>query len=305
MARLYSHAMLRGIGPPLLDRRESAIRSVVAEKKKGPTGKNVRVTPARARSAVNARARGSAVARANPVKVTALAPVASVPKRPATPLASAMPLQSVQALTKEARKLKAVEDRRKRQRAEQLLQKIALLKRRIRRDYWLLGDALREILREQLYAVLGHQSFEEMIVKRDLMSVGTARKLILIAEQVSRDDALDLSQEKAYALVQLKDQTPEEDTVADLVRANPVVQGASIADSSARRIKNVSQRMRQAGANDPKARALAAQMDAATAALVRFLQARGVASPRVTSSARSISVTLSLAEARALLESSG
>src|SRR5262245_5423900 len=105
-------------------------------------------------------------------------------------------------------------------RANALLALIERRKQRITEDFYDIGEALRELLRKELYRPLGHASFDALLVARKVMSPAQAYKLVALVDRIPRDEALALGQEKAYALVSYTAATPEADVPAELVRAD-------------------------------------------------------------------------------------
>jgi hypothetical protein len=188
-------------------------------------------------------------------------------------------------------------------RASVLLRQIAARKARIARDFWLIGDALREILRDKLFVALGHQSFEELLSKRTVVSLATAKRLITIAEQVPREQALKLGPNKAYELVRYTEWTDEEDTVAELVKTDALVDGKPVSQASATHVSAASQRLRQKKKpQSATAKELAARMEKGQAALQAFLIAHGVAEPDVERSGRGWNVRISVEQVEGLRE---
>jgi hypothetical protein len=133
---------------------------------------------------------------------------------------------------------------RDRARAEALLALVARRKQRIVEDFYDIGEALRELLRKELYRALGHRSFEEMLRARGVMSAEQARKLVAVVEHVPREQALTLGQEKAYALVAYTAATPEPDVPAELVKADARVGGKPLSKASRRDIEAAAREVR-------------------------------------------------------------
>jgi hypothetical protein len=100
---------------------------------------------------------------------------------------------------------------------EALLSTIERRKARIVEDFYDIGVALKEILDKKLYLHAGFSSFGELLEKRKVMSRSQASKLIAIARAVPRAEAIEVGSEKAYELVRFTEQTPEPDTVGDLL----------------------------------------------------------------------------------------
>ena len=90
-----------------------------------------------------------------------------------------------------------------RRKAERLLADIATRKARITSDFYAIGAALDVIMRERLYAALGHASFDEMLAERKVMGRTQAYKLLAVVRALPKRKATDLGLEKASALAQL------------------------------------------------------------------------------------------------------
>ncbi len=100
---------------------------------------------------------------------------------------------------------------------EALLSTIERRKARIVEDFYDIGVALKQIVDKKLYLHAGFASFGELLRGRNVMSRSQASKLIAIARAVPRGEAIELGSEKAYELIRFTKQTPEPDTVGDLI----------------------------------------------------------------------------------------
>lgn len=98
-------------------------------------------------------------------------------------------------------------------RAQSLLATIGRRLERIVEDFYEVGTALRELQRARGYLALGHPSFRAMIDATGLMSATPAFKLMAVADAMSRDQALALGPERAYAVARLVAATDEPDSV--------------------------------------------------------------------------------------------
>jgi hypothetical protein len=191
--------------------------------------------------------------------------------------------------------------RKQKARALVLLRQIGARKSRIARDFWLIGDALRQLLRDKLYVALGHQSFEEMLLKRDVVSLATAKKLIGIAEQVPREQALALGPEKSHQLVRYTEWTEAEDTVAELVKNDAVIEGKPVSQASTTDVQAATQKLRQKtrpGKQGHKSEL--AEVAAADAKLRAFLKEHGLSSPKLKQKGRTWVLRLSVEDIGAL-----
>jgi len=104
-------------------------------------------------------------------------------------------------------------------RLESLLETIERRKARIVEDFYDIGVAFKEIIDKKLFLQAGYASFGELVDARKIMGKSQAYKLIAIARSVSREKAIEVGSEKAYELVRLTEETPEPDTVDDVLSA--------------------------------------------------------------------------------------
>lgn len=104
-----------------------------------------------------------------------------------------------------------------RRRLESLLETIERRKARIVEDFYDIGVALKEIVDKKLYLQAGVASFGELLDARKVMGKSQAYKLVAIARSVSREKAIAVGSERAYELVRLTEETPEPDTVDDVL----------------------------------------------------------------------------------------
>jgi hypothetical protein len=155
-------------------------------------------------------------------------------------------------------------------------------------------------LRGRLYVALGHQSFDEMLLKRDVVSSTTAKKLIAIAEQVPRAQALALGQEKAHELVKYTEWTEEEDTVGELVKNDARIEGKPVSSATAAHVRVARQRLRQKKPATDRAKAEVARFDAADTKLRAFLRSHGLASPTLARKVRGWVLRLSVDDVESL-----
>ena len=101
--------------------------------------------------------------------------------------------------------------------AETLLARIGKQKVRATEAFYDIGGALRQLLDQKLYAALGYPSFEELLAARDVMDVTQAKKLIEVHRKFSRDRALLVGPEKAYALARYAARTKADDAPEDFI----------------------------------------------------------------------------------------
>jgi hypothetical protein len=115
-------------------------------------------------------------------------------------------------------------------RAEALVALILRRKQRITEDFFDIGEALRELFYKKLYLSIGYPTFEVFIRDRKLFGETQARKLIAIVESFSREQALSLGLEKAFAVITYAAATPAHQ-VPQLVLASGI-SGTPVADLS-------------------------------------------------------------------------
>lgn len=191
--------------------------------------------------------------------------------KPATPSAK---LTTLRKLSKTAALAKNSAEKAKRSRCEELLALIARRKVEIVEAFYDLGEALREIERKELYRALNERSFEALLKKHKVMGLTQAYKLIKIVENVPRDVALGMGQEKAFALVSYTEATQAKDSVAGLVKSNAKIAGVSASKISARAVREASKAERdkrpkssEQKAKEKEHKALAQRLVAAMARL--------------------------------------
>jgi hypothetical protein len=174
-----------------------------------------------------------------------------------------------------ARSAKRVSDEKRAQKLEALVRLIQRRKARIVEDFYDIGEALRTILRERLFA-LRHATFEAFVVEELGLTRSTAFRLVAVVDALPRDKALELGQERS---------TTEADTPLELA-------DAPIARTSANEIKRAAAglRARKTRASAPKAtRDLLAEVAEA-------LRALGLRSPVATLRGKTLTVRAKLPE---------
>lgn len=149
---------------------------------------------------------------------------------------------------------------------------VALIERRKARiveDFYDIGEALRTILREELF-VARARSFRAFCEAELSMDPATAFKLVAVVEGVPREQALALGQEKSYALVTYAAATAEADTPAGLLQANAKVGKRSVREASANEIKGAAAAVRRERAGKRADPALTAAADRIAAAIAKL-----------------------------------
>lgn len=102
-------------------------------------------------------------------------------------------------------------------RGTELLALIARRLERIEEDFFEIGAALKELKEKKLFVAFGYRNFDALLSARIPIGRSQAYKLIAIAERVTREQAIELGEEKAYAIARLVATTPEADTVGSVL----------------------------------------------------------------------------------------
>lgn len=140
-----------------------------------------------------------------------------------------------------------------------------------------IGQALSRLRRDPIPKLLGYRSFGRLCRDRLGISLATADKLILIAERVSRENALRWGKEKSAALV---------DLAIAAGNNGPITKRKLALDPdrvTTREIRAEAKRRRaQRGARTSRGRTVAASEREVAASLERALHREGVKSATVT-----------------------
>ncbi len=132
----------------------------------------------------------------------------------------------------------------RREEAERLVQSILLRRRRIAEEFYAMGLELRELSRPEIYKVLGHASFGELLEKRKIVNRMTALRLISVVEALPIGAAIKLGLEKAYALVRYVEATPAADVAKDIFMRDALVGGKPISEATVREIVEATKQVR-------------------------------------------------------------
>ncbi|MBX7192208.1 MAG: hypothetical protein K1X94_09130 [Sandaracinaceae bacterium] len=146
---------------------------------------------------------------------------------------------------------------------------VALIQRRKTRiveDFYDIGEALRTIRDEALHEARGLR-FEAFVKEVLELPASTAFKLIAIVEQVPRERAIELGQEKSYALVTYAAATAEADSPVSLVTSDATIAGKPVSRASAAEIRAAASATREKQKAPSASRAQAAEDRAILAAL--------------------------------------
>ena len=129
---------------------------------------------------------------------------------------------------------------------------IALIRRRqaqIAESFYDIGEALVRLKRPDVVKAAGHATFRELCEEDLEMSVATADRLVAIVTHVAREDALRMGQQRALALAQLANATPEADSAAQLetkTRKLPSGKRLDLSKASTREIESATRELRAA-----------------------------------------------------------
>jgi hypothetical protein len=133
--------------------------------------------------------------------------------------------------------------------AEELLELIQRRKERIAEDFYDVGIALRRLSRKRMYAAIGYRTFRQLLIARRVMSKTSATKLITIVDAMSRERAVSLGAERAFAVARLIARAEEGTTVDEILARRVSIDGndAVVGELSVRQISRIA-----AGAVPPK-----------------------------------------------------
>lgn len=166
---------------------------------------------------------------------------------------------------------------------------IALVRRRqaqITESFYDIGEALVRLKRPEIVKAAGRATFRELC-ERDLeMSLATADRLVAIVTHVAREDALRMGQQRALALAQLANATPEADSAAQLetkTRKLPSGKRLDLSKASTREIEAATRELRatKPAAKPARGRTTTPQEKETAAALQAALRKNGLERSRV------------------------
>jgi len=138
--------------------------------------------------------------------------------KPKTNGASALP----SALARRATAAASAKVTRLRTEAKALLALIARRKKEITEAFYDVGEALLRLKQRDMVSALGRRSFAEVCEIDAGVSASTGERLVAITQSLTREQALDMGQKKAMAMVTLAAATPEDDTAAGLYRRRSI-----------------------------------------------------------------------------------
>ena len=98
----------------------------------------------------------------------------------------------------------------------------------ITESFFDIGEALVRLKRREVVAAMRCKSFAELCEKHVGMSATQADRLVEIVTNMTREEAIAVGATKAASLVALARATPEDDTVADLLKNGVRIRGKSI-----------------------------------------------------------------------------
>jgi hypothetical protein len=182
----------------------------------------------------------------------------------------------------------AAEAKKKRLLAEArgLVALVSRRKKEIAEAFYDIGEALARLRQEDMLAVLGRRSFAEMCERDAGVSATTGQRLVEITLSMTREQAIEMGQTKAMAMVSLADATPEADTPAGLYRKKAVALpgGKKISPraASANELEEAATRLRQARGGSRRGRTTTPDERASAGRLEARLHALGLRAARVT-----------------------
>lgn len=118
-----------------------------------------------------------------------------------------------------------------------------------------IGLALAELKGEGMAESLGRTGFAEVCEKDLRMAVSTANGLIAIATKMPRELVTALGTDRAQAVLELVEATPEDDTAEEVLRAKlalPSGRTLDVAQASTRDIRDAARELRDANAASEK-----------------------------------------------------
>ena len=166
---------------------------------------------------------------------------ASKKRRPAKKLTTR---RGAQHIARRAARLEA----KNRKRAMALIADITQRKKRIARDFYAIGEALKLLSDPALYHAAGYARFDHLIKGERLMGKTLAYKLIAIVDTYPANTARKLGIEKAYALFAYTEATPAEDLAPQLAESNPRIGETRLERMSVRDLLDAARRARAANA---------------------------------------------------------
>ena len=106
---------------------------------------------------------------------------------------------------------------RNRRIGERLIAEIERRRARIRKEFYEIGICLQQLAAPKIYAALGFASFGELLDGRGLLTRSQAYRLVAVVGGFTKEQALAIGAEKAYALTRYVAATPAEDVAAQLL----------------------------------------------------------------------------------------
>lgn len=124
-------------------------------------------------------------------------------------------------------------------RVEAMIAEIHQLQGNITSGFWEIGRILKDLQDRKLFATLGFETFEELCEARLGLSKAVASKLITVAAQLPKPEAIKIGQERAYAVIAYT-RSPKWNGAldpVDLVRRDaPIVPGKPLSATPVREI---------------------------------------------------------------------
>lgn len=132
----------------------------------------------------------------------------------------------------------------------------------IKETFYEIGEALSVLAETDVYRAMGHDSFEMLLEREKLFARSTAAQLVDISRTYTREQAIELGQSKAYALVRYAAATKTADSARQIVETGEL-DGRPLESLSA---AEITQLRREASSRRPASRAQTPEEKAANAA---------------------------------------
>lgn len=123
-----------------------------------------------------------------------------------------------------------------RARGEALVAEGLRLTARLNRDFWDLGKLLATMHAESTHVTLDFESFDALATERLGIKRSTAYKLMAVAEQLPRAQAVALGVDKSYKLTQFAERTPAHDTARTLAETDALIAGKRVSEMTTREL---------------------------------------------------------------------
>ena len=116
-----------------------------------------------------------------------------------------------------------------------------------------IGEVLAVLRNNRMHLALGYGSFAELLERERLMSLSQASKLIVVAEKLPRENAMELGQERSFALISYARAAHPADGVQGLLTAGKV-DGMPIQQVPVRQLVSLTRKLNSQRRDTPTAR---------------------------------------------------